>query len=155
MRRLASRRVVITLLLIAALLGLVSTADAGTGIALLAIATVPAVFAVPPRARRWLGAVVAVIGVGAGALGDLDGDALTWCAVAALAIAGALILFSGANWPALSGRYDRSRDGGAEGGPSPDPNELWRELDRGHDPTRSPPRDAVDDKEPPEGGGVG
>lgn len=143
MRRLASRPTAITVLVISAACGLLSTSDAGTGIALLALASVPAVFAVPPTARPWLGGAVVAIGVTAAALGDLGADVLAWSAVATLSAGGALIAVGGRGWPALSGRYDST----ASGGPAlaADPTQLWQALDRGQDPTLTPPSDSTGD----------
>ena len=149
MSQLASRRVVIAMLAAAALLGLVSSADAGSGIAILALATVPALIAVPPRARGWLGAAVIAIGVSAGALGDLSGDLWAWCSIVALVLAGTLIVVGGRTWPGLSGRYSPSVDSVAAGAPDHDPTELWRELDRGRDPTLGR-RDTTGRETPPD-----
>lgn len=143
MRRLASRPTVITVLVISAACGLLSTSDAGTGLALLALASVPAVFAVPPTARPWLGGALVAIGAAAAALGDLGPDGLAWSAVATLSAGGVLIAVGGRRWPALSGRYDST----ASGGPAPaaDPTQLWQALDRGQDPTLTPPSDSMND----------
>lgn len=151
MTQLASRRATIALLAVAAACGLISTAEAGTGLAVLALATGPALFAVPPRGRGWLGGAVVVIGVGAGALGDLGGDVLSWGAVAALSAAGVLIAVGGRSWPALSGRYGSAN--GSDGGSSvgAEPTDFWQSLDRGHDPTLTPPREPGADKRPPDG----
>ncbi len=148
MSRFTSRRAAIALLVAAALLGIISSADAGSGIAVLAVATVPALYAVPPRARPWLGGSVAVIGTAAGVLGEIGGDPWAWCAMASLVAAGVVIALGGRAWPALSGRYGSSSGRGQ--GMSDDPTELWRELDRGHDPTVAPPRDTSTPKTPPD-----
>jgi hypothetical protein len=60
-----------------------------------------------------------------------------------IALAGALIAWRGARWAAMSAKYD------APGRPVRTADEqaarartnaaLWRELDHGNDPTRSPP----------------
>lgn len=148
MSRFTSRRTAIALLVVAGLFGIFSTAAAGSGVAVLAAATVPALFAVPPRARVWLGMAVALIGAGAGLLGDLAGDIWAWWAIVVLVAAGLIIAVGGRTWPALSGRYGSSTGGGR--GPSDDPTELWRELDRGHDPTVAPRRDTSEHKTLPE-----
>ncbi|WP_053700808.1 TIGR02234 family membrane protein [Streptomyces sp. NRRL F-5755] len=67
-----------------------------------------------------------------------------WAAVVGgllLLIAGVLALLYGRQWPAMSGRYERA--GAAPRGPrrraaaDPDrPEEMWKSLDRGEDPTR-------------------
>ncbi|MFF4605531.1 TIGR02234 family membrane protein [Streptomyces sp. NPDC001339] len=68
-----------------------------------------------------------------------------WVATAGgvlLLAAGLLALFRGRHWPAMSGRYERT-PGGARGPrrapAAPDlerPEEIWKSLDRGEDPTR-------------------
>ncbi|MEU8823853.1 TIGR02234 family membrane protein [Streptomyces sp. NPDC048636] len=69
-----------------------------------------------------------------------------WVALAGgalLLLAGLLALGYGRHWPAMSGRYERSgTEGrtrarrGARPAPDPDrPEELWKALDRGEDPT--------------------
>ncbi|MEV0369524.1 TIGR02234 family membrane protein [Streptomyces sp. NPDC050636] len=68
-----------------------------------------------------------------------------WVAAAGgllLLIAGLLALLHGRHWPAMSGKYERT-PGGARGPrraaapPDPDrPEEIWKSLDRGEDPTR-------------------
>ncbi|KIZ18285.1 TIGR02234 family membrane protein [Streptomyces natalensis] len=61
---------------------------------------------------------------------------------ALLLIAGLLALLRGRHWPAMSGKYERT-PGGARGPrraqPPADPDrpeEIWKSLDRGEDPTR-------------------
>ncbi|QUI31257.1 TIGR02234 family membrane protein [Streptomyces alfalfae] len=55
-------------------------------------------------------------------------------------VAGLLALTCGRSWPAMSGRYERDgspRPRKARGTPDPErPEELWKALDRGEDPTR-------------------
>ncbi|MEU5300362.1 TIGR02234 family membrane protein [Streptomyces noursei] len=68
-----------------------------------------------------------------------------WVAAAGgllLLLAGVLALVFGRSWPAMSGRYERT-PGGARGPrrapAAPDlerPEEIWKSLDRGEDPTR-------------------
>ncbi len=154
MSRFTSRRAAIALLVAAVLSGIIAEAAAGSGIAVLAAATVPALYAVPPWARVWLGLALAVIGAGAGVLGDLSGDWWAWWAIVALVAAGVVIAVGGRTWPALSGRYGSSSGGSAGQGLSDDPTELWRELDRGHDPTVTPPRDTGNPKTPPDDAAV-
>ncbi|MFJ9851951.1 TIGR02234 family membrane protein [Streptomyces sp. NPDC101150] len=56
--------------------------------------------------------------------------------------AGLLALLRGRHWPAMSGRYERTPDGarGPRRAPAPPdldrPEEIWKSLDRGEDPTR-------------------
>ncbi|MEV7403919.1 TIGR02234 family membrane protein [Streptomyces sp. NPDC091267] len=55
-------------------------------------------------------------------------------------LAGLLAMRYGRNWPTMSGRYERDgtpRPRKAPRGPDPDrPEDLWKALDRGEDPTR-------------------
>jgi uncharacterized membrane protein (TIGR02234 family) len=55
-------------------------------------------------------------------------------------IAGLLALRYGKQWPAMSGRYERDgtpRPRRASKAPDPErPEEIWKALDRGEDPTR-------------------
>ncbi|MFE9121127.1 TIGR02234 family membrane protein [Streptomyces sp. NPDC007172] len=59
---------------------------------------------------------------------------------ALLLLAGLLALRCGAAWPAMGGRYERDgtpRPRKARSAPDPErPEELWKALDRGEDPTR-------------------
>lgn len=68
-----------------------------------------------------------------------------WVAAAGgllLLIAGLLALVYGRHWPAMSGKYERTPGGGrgprrAPAPPDLDrPEEIWKSLDRGEDPTR-------------------
>ncbi|PBC81858.1 trp region conserved hypothetical membrane protein [Streptomyces sp. 2224.1] len=68
-----------------------------------------------------------------------------WVAAAGgllLLLAGLLALVCGRHWPAMSGRYERTPGGGRgprRTSPAPDldrPEEIWKSLDRGEDPTR-------------------
>lgn len=125
-----SRRTVIGLLVGAAVAGFASTTDAATGLAVLAIATIPALFAVPARGRPVLGVAVAGAGLTAAILGDFGGGA-AWTSAAALGAAGVLTVARGGSWTGLARRYD---DGvGPDRGD--EPHDLWRALDRGEDPT--------------------
>jgi hypothetical protein len=73
-----------------------------------------------------MAAVAAVVGA-AGGLGD---DVLAWISVAVLMLAGLITAVWGRQWPALSSRF--SADPSSR---SLDPGSLWRDLDRGTDPT--------------------
>jgi hypothetical protein len=145
--RLTARPSVLILLVLAAVAGWVAPGEAGIGLALLSLATIPAIIAVPARGRRWLGGVVAVMAGAAAVLGDLGGDRRAMMSVLLLVIAGALTVVGGASWPGMSRRYDEGRPGSVrEGGAGADSLELWRSLDRGEDPTllRHPIDDAPD-----------
>ncbi|MFD9816391.1 TIGR02234 family membrane protein [Streptomyces sp. NPDC059080] len=72
-------------------------------------------------------------------------SAWPWVSVAGgvlLLAAGLLALRFGRHWPAMSGRYERTPGGAraprrAAAAVDPDrPEELWKSLDRGEDPTR-------------------
>ncbi|MEV5980195.1 TIGR02234 family membrane protein [Streptomyces sp. NPDC052114] len=82
-------------------------------------------------------------GDAAATIGDLSHTGWPYAAAAAgalLLVAGLVALTCGRSWPAMSGRYER--DGTptprkARRAPDPDrPEELWKALDRGEDPTR-------------------
>ncbi|MFL6182816.1 MAG: Trp biosynthesis-associated membrane protein, partial [Actinomycetes bacterium] len=105
---------------------------AASGLALLALATAPAVFAVPPRGRKTLGLAIVAVAVLVGAVGTLGDDVLAWVSVAALVLAGLSIAWRGSSWPALGSRFSSSPGSGVA-----DPASLWRDLDRGKDPTES------------------
>ncbi|WP_046500888.1 TIGR02234 family membrane protein [Streptomyces odonnellii] len=144
-------------------------------LAVVGLAALVAVFAVRSAGRLLVAALLALSGAGAALaafLGASDSAALdelaarttgdTAATVDALshtawpyvtAAGGVLILFAGvlavlygSQWPAMSGRYERTGGPGAGGpgrGPGrastadPDrPEDLWKALDRGEDPTR-------------------
>ncbi|UFQ15079.1 MULTISPECIES: TIGR02234 family membrane protein [Streptomyces] len=82
-------------------------------------------------------------GDAAATIGGLSHTGWPYAAAAAgvlLLLAGLLALTYGRSWPAMSGRYER--DGSpsprkARRAPDPErPEELWKALDRGEDPTR-------------------
>ncbi|MEU4211506.1 TIGR02234 family membrane protein [Streptomyces sp. NPDC026206] len=73
---------------------------------------------------------------------NVSHTAWPWVAVAGgvlLLLAGLLALRYGRHWPAMSGRYERDgtpRPRRTRTAPDPDrPEELWKALDRGEDPT--------------------
>ncbi|MFV8127920.1 TIGR02234 family membrane protein [Streptomyces syringium] len=77
-----------------------------------------------------------------GAIENVTHTAWPWVAFAGgvlLLLAGLLALRYGRHWPAMSGRYERDgtpRPRRARTAPDPDrPEELWKALDRGEDPT--------------------
>ncbi|MFC5723101.1 TIGR02234 family membrane protein [Streptomyces gamaensis] len=87
-------------------------------------------------------------GLAHAAVADVSHTAWPWVALAGgalLLLAGLLALRFGRNWPAMSGRYER--DGAprprrtARTAPDPErPEELWKALDRGEDPTGGGPQ---------------
>ncbi|MEU2514824.1 TIGR02234 family membrane protein [Streptomyces syringium] len=77
-----------------------------------------------------------------GAVENVTHTAWPWVAFVGgvlLLLAGLLALRYGRHWPAMSGRYERDgtpRPRRARTAPDPDrPEELWKALDRGEDPT--------------------
>jgi len=128
--RLGSRGWVLALLALSATAGFASSVEAATGLALLAAATIPALFAVPPRGRPVLGVVVAGCGLVGALFGDLGDGAAAWISAASLTVAAVIITVRGATWPRLGRRYD-----GVLGEHAGGPVDLWRALDRGEDPT--------------------
>lgn len=127
------RRAVLVLLAVATVAGWASDSAAGSGLSLLAVATAPALFAVPPRGRVPLGLVVILAAGLAVTLSAGDVDLAGWAAAAVLALAGALVAWRGATWPAWSQRYERAPRPSAAATEAPD---LWKALDRGEDPTQ-------------------
>ena len=136
--RLAGRGPVLVLLAVSAVAGLTSDAGAASGLTVLAVATAPALFAVPPRGRLPLGLVVVTAAVLAPLLGADAADPAAWAASGALAVAGALLAWRGPSWPPLSGRYERGASAPRAEAAS-DPRDLWKALDRGEDPTGEGP----------------
>ncbi|MEU5188757.1 TIGR02234 family membrane protein [Streptomyces klenkii] len=81
-------------------------------------------------------------GLTSGAVDHVTHTAWPWVALAGgvlLLLAGLLALRFGRHWPAMSGRYERDgtpRPRRARTAPDPErPEELWKALDRGEDPT--------------------
>ncbi|MGW2561308.1 TIGR02234 family membrane protein [Streptomyces sp. NPDC001514] len=107
----------------------------GAGAAVAAYSSVSGTAALDEQARRTTGDSAAVV------------DSLThtaWPFVTAAAgllilAAGVLALRYGAAWPAMSGRYEREGAGPRKAAAATDPDrpeDLWKALDRGEDPTR-------------------
>lgn len=126
-----SRTAVLALLAVSAIAGFAAPIDAATGLALLALATMPAIFAVPLRGRRALGVVVATFAVAAALLSDLSGDVAAWASAVALAAAGGLTAVRATSWSGLTRRYGQTD----ESSQRTEPVDLWLALDRGEDPT--------------------
>lgn len=131
MTTLSSRVWAVGLLAVSAIAGWAGSEEASTGLALLSVATIPALFAVPPRGRPALGVVVAGCGVVAAALGDLGGSVAAWVSVVTLVVAGVVTALRGSTWSRLGRRYD---DGHVDEHLR-EPVDLWRALDKGEDPT--------------------
>jgi hypothetical protein len=136
--RLAGRGAVLAVVGLAAVAGLVSDSDAGRGLAVLALATAPALFAVPPRGRLPLGVVLMGAGVAVPLLSAGSRDAATWVSAASMVVAGVLVAWRGRTWSQLSGRYQRGTTE-VQHPESADPRSLWTALDRGEDPTAGAP----------------
>jgi hypothetical protein len=117
-----SRPAVLVALVLGAVAGFASDVPAATGLAVLSLAGLPVVFAVPPRA---VAAAVLLLG-----RSDAESlDALAWAAALAVGAAGAVMAWRGRSWPALGRRFSSPAD------QTRGPADLWRELDRGNDPT--------------------
>jgi hypothetical protein len=121
--------VVLGLLALGAVTGFADSDTSGAGLALLALAGVPVVFAVPPRGRPVVGAAFAVVALLV-AVTTWPPEPLTGVAVATVVGAGLVMVVRGRSWPAMARRFDTGGSG---------PVDLWRELDRGRDPTDRPP----------------
>lgn len=117
-------------LLVSALLAL-----SGAGVALAAFLGASDSAALDAKAAKTTGDTAAAI------------DALThtaWPYVTAVGgllilLAGLLALWFGKSWPAMSGRYERDGSPRPRKAPAVDPDrpeDLWKALDRGEDPTR-------------------
>ena len=124
-----SRVAVLVLLAVGAVAGFVADPAPATALAVLALAGIPMVFAVPPRGRPFVGVTLAAVAVLV-AMSSWD-DLLAALAAASVIVAGVLLSWHGRSLPALARRYDR--DG------APAEVDLWRELDSGRDPTADPP----------------
>ncbi|MDT0265033.1 TIGR02234 family membrane protein [Streptomyces sp. DSM 44915] len=136
-----------------------------SALALVGLAALVAVFAVRGTGRVVVASVLALSGAGAlgsALLGAGDTEALDRAAAEMLGItdvavtsishtgwpwfsalggllllcAGLLALSYGRQWPSMSSRYERNgRRAGRRGGDPERPEDIWRALDRGEDPT--------------------
>ena len=143
-----SRGVVLALLVMSAAAGFAASSNAASGLALLSLAALPAMFAVPPKGRAALGALLVVVAVLVSASAALSDDVFAWASAAALMGAGIVLAWRGRSWPSWGSRYtaastrDRREPSGEPSGErsgerSDEPVDLWRALDRGEDPTAS------------------
>jgi hypothetical protein len=143
-----SRGVVLVLLAVSAAVGFAASNNAASGLALLSLAALPAMFAVPPKGRVALGALVVFVAALVSASAALSDDVLAWASAAALMGAGVVLAWRGRSWPSWGSRYttasasavrgprdEPSNEPGDE--PRDEPVDLWRALDRGEDPTAS------------------
>ncbi len=137
-------------------------------LALVGLASAVAVFAVRGPGRLVVGVLLTVAGLGAAAgaaLGAADSGAVNataarklaltgttaeqvshtawpWLALVGgllLAVAGALTLLRGRDWPSMGARYDAptSAAPAKQAKAASTPADLWKALDRGEDPTAS------------------
>ena len=125
-----SRPAVLGFLALGAVAGFAAADAAATGLAVLAVAGMPVLFAVPPRARPFVGAALAVV-ASLVAISTWPPDVLTAVASASVVVAGLVMVWRGAAWPPMARRFDSGT--GAQ-------VDLWRELDQGNDPTAEPPQ---------------
>ena len=122
-----SRLVVLALLALGAVTGFAADDSSATGLAVLALAGIPVVFAVPRRGLPFVGgALVAVALLVVMASGTVD-DPLTVVSATSVVVSGLVMAWRGRRWPAMAGRFG-SADATAR-------VDFWRELDRGRDPT--------------------
>lgn len=107
-------------------------------LAVVGLAGSGAVVATKGWARRWIGVLLLLVGLGAAGAGAYGLSRTTTWAVAclagglALAAGGALAALRGPSWPGLGARYERAARRREEG-----PTAAWDALDRGEDPTLS------------------
>ncbi|MEU2430151.1 TIGR02234 family membrane protein [Streptomyces sp. NPDC007861] len=110
----------------------------GAGAAVAAFLGASGGSALTEQARRTTGDAAATVG----GLTHTAWPYVTAAAGLLILLAGLLALRYGASWPAMSGRYEREagQGGGARrAAPAADPDrpeDLWKALDRGEDPTR-------------------
>ena len=132
----AGRWEVFGALAVAAVFGFAASSSVGQALAILALASAPAIVAVPPRGRPVLGIVmVVVLGLVLGA-GGVPSEFGVWVSAVALLLAGLLVVWRGRRWPGFGARY--AAGGPVKGEGRQDDraaSELWRALDRGEDPT--------------------
>ena len=128
-----SRFLVVVLLGASAVAGFAAASSAASGLAVLALAVIPALFAVPPPGRPLVGSAVLIAAVLVAATSDGSPELASWLAVAGLLLAGSVTVWRGRSWAPLGSRF---HDTGAAGQTtSADPADLWKALDRGDDPT--------------------
>lgn len=132
------------------------TAPGALGLAIVVMAAALGVLAASARLRRWLGALTALLALGASGwvvLADpasartaaldaaaLSGTTVSWhdtwwrpitvIGFALAAVVGMWTAYSGPSWPTMGSRYDAPT-----AAREPDPSDLWKSLDEGIDPT--------------------
>ncbi|MFE7777416.1 TIGR02234 family membrane protein [Streptomyces sp. NPDC057445] len=109
----------------------------GAGAATAAYTGVSGTAALDEKARRTTGDTAAVVD----SVAHTAWPYVTAAAGLLILAAGVLALRYGASWPAMSGRYEREGGSGVPHRARPvadpeRPEELWKALDRGEDPTR-------------------
>ncbi|OYO01370.1 Trp biosynthesis-associated membrane protein [Enemella evansiae] len=123
------------------ILASVSGAGGPAGVVLAAAALAGLALALILRhiGRRVLGVLLALLGVGmvAGVISGGPAGIAHWayalCGL--LVVAGSVLMVARAQrWPRRPDRFDRTR-ARAQTSPDDDPNEVWKALDAGHDPT--------------------
>jgi hypothetical protein len=109
-------------------------------------ASIAGVIAAGARMRQAIGSILVVLAV-VTTVSISSGPSLSWWPWPAVAlivlmgvlIVGAVVIRSGRAWPVLGSRYARQErsDGGAGADPQADesPQEQWKALDEGRDPT--------------------
>lgn len=117
--------------------------DLPRALGLVALAGTVLILVLRARGRRFVGALLAVLGLAmilAGALLPV-GPATPWRIAHAaggvvVSVGGLLTMITGSRWPAPADRFQRRvTETLAEGG---DPADLWRAMDAGLDPTADP-----------------
>ncbi|GAA4667734.1 hypothetical protein GCM10023347_21040 [Streptomyces chumphonensis] len=107
-------------------------------------------------------AAATATGLSGGSLRDVSHSAWPYVAAAGgalLVLVGLLALRHGRRWPAMGSRYERGsgarRPRPGPGADADRPEDLWKALDRGEDPTDGPGDGATDDPGDDPGDGAG
>lgn len=120
----------------------------------LGVAGAGALLATRALARRLVGGLLALAGIGimagAGSAAAAGATRGGWALLAtigglAVTVAGLAAMLRSSAWPALGARYERTGaptsrpETPGSGGSTTTPESLWEALDRGEDPTEEPP----------------